>query len=154
MQKSVDAAISDAHANLELLQREQLVLMQHIGKMTNMPLGRPTNLQRSVAPASFHALDNVASYEEMLQTAGIEAPKQHSLSELAGLTQVVSKSLHTVNGEITTKMRYWPAGIGKGYRPVLTAGQKVLMHSSDWERYREASDDVFVPVVDDPFMEG
>lgn len=154
VQKAVDVAVSSARANLEQLQREQTALMQHISKLANMPLGRPTNLQRSVTPASSYALDNVASYEEILGVTGIEAPKQHSLSELEAMTQIVSKSLYTANGEVATKMRYWPAEVGKGYRPPLTANQKVLMHSSDWEKYREASGDVFVPVVDDPFMEG
>jgi hypothetical protein len=152
IQKAVDAAMIESRTSLDQLQQEQTALMRQVGKLANMPLGRPTHLQRNVTPISPHALENIARYDDFLELAEAE-PKRHSMNEIEAMTQVVPKTIHTANGEITTKMRYWPVSVGKGQRPSLTANQKVLMHSSDWEKYREASEDVFVPIVDDPFME-
>jgi hypothetical protein len=151
--KAVDAALTDARTNLDLLQREQMVLMQHIGKLSNMPLGRPTTLQRTVTPVSSHALDNTANYQDMLAVAGIEAPKP-TLQEALSQTSIVEIP-QTYNGsEIRMKFRHWPASVGgvvgEGVRPALTSSQKTLMHYLDWMTYNSASADVNVPLVDDP----
>jgi hypothetical protein len=151
--KAIDATVQDMRANLDLLQREQMVLMQHIGKLSNMPLGRPTTLQRTVTPTSSHALDNVASYQDMLEVAGIEAPKP-TLQEALAQTSIVEAPVTRNGSEIRTKYRRWPAGVGgavgEGVRPALTPGQKTLMHINEWSAYNMASGTVDVPLVDDP----
>jgi hypothetical protein len=153
IQKAVNAAMTGARANLDLLQREQMILMQQVGKLANMPLGRPTNLQRSVTPASSYALDNTASYEEMLGVAGIEAPKQQTLQEALAQTSIVDVPIVRNGSEIHTMYRRWPAGVGgavgEGVRPPLTSSQKTLMHYLDWSTYNSGGT-VDVPLIDDP----
>lgn len=153
VQKAVDTAMHDAQGSIDLLQREQSALMQQIGRLTNMPLGRPTNLQRSVTPVSPHALDNVATYDDLLSVSELAAPKQ-TLAQALAQTSIIEVPITRNGSEIRTKCRRWPVGVGgavgEGVRPPLTSAQKTLMHYFDWETYHSASGIVDVPLVDDP----
>lgn len=153
VKKAVDTAMSTARANLDVLQHEQVLLMEQIGKLTNMPLGRPTSLQRNVTPASPYAINNTVTYEEMLEVAGISTRSQQTLQDALAQTSIVEVPIMRGNEEIRTKYRRWPSGVGgavgEGTRPPLTASQKTLMHYLDWGTYNTggAAD---VPLVDDP----
>lgn len=153
VQKAVDAAMVEARANLDVLHQEQVALMQQVGKLTNMPLGRPTSLQRSVTPLSPHALDNTVTYEELLEVASIGAPKQQTLQDALAQTSIVEVPITRGNSEIRTKYRRWPAGVGgavgEGVRPPLTPAQKTMMHYLDWGTYNTGGT-VDVPLIDDP----
>lgn len=149
---AVDAAMQDTRANLERLEREQTALMGNLAKLANMPLGRPTNLQRTITPVSNRAIDNVATYEEMLGVAGITGPKP-TLQEALSQTSIVEKEITSYGQLVKSRFRHWPAtvggSVGEGVRPPLTSTQKTLMHWNDWDAYNSGNM-VDVPVIDDP----
>ena len=150
---AVEHAIEDQRANLDLLKREQVTLMQSLSKLANMPLGRPTNFQRTITPVSNRAIDNIATYDEMLAVAGLTLPKQ-TLQEALAQTTIVEKEISSYGQQaVKSRFRHWPATVGgtvgEGVRPPLTTTQKTLMHWNEWDTYN-AGGAVDVPVVDDP----
>ena len=151
VKQAVDAAITDARKNLELLNREQQVLMDNIAKLKNMPLGNPTRLNRTVVQD-----ERAASYEDMLsvnqQQKTLPGPSQ-TLAEALAQTSVVKKSVYLNGQETETRYRHWPEGVGgpvgKGVRPALTNDQKTFMMPHEWGIYNIGGA-VDVPLVDDP----
>jgi hypothetical protein len=149
--KAVDSAMGEARTKLAGLQNEVRATLEAVGKLKDMPLGRPTTFSRTVTPVSSMAIDNIASFEELLQTGG--ETKQYSREELAALTQLITKQVPTMSGMMPARYRRWPVGVGKGQRPPLTAEQRTNMRMDDWEAYEQATGVVDVPFIDDPFTE-
>jgi hypothetical protein len=149
--KAVDSAMREARAKLAGLQNEVRATLEAVGKLKDMPLGRPTGFSRTVTPVSSMAIDNIASVEELLSISS--ETKQYSREELAALTQVITKQVPTMGGMMPARYRRWPVGVGKGQRPPLTAEQRTNMRMDDWEAYEQATGVVDVPFIDDPFTE-
>lgn len=149
--KAVDSAMGEARMKLAGVQNEVRATLEAVGKLKDMPLGRPTGFSRTVMPVSSMAIDNIASVEELLSVGG--EGKTYSLDEMEKLTRIVSKQVYTTHGPAIARYRLWPVGVAKGQRPPLSAEQKVAMHDMDaWEAYETASRDVLIPLIDDPFI--
>lgn len=142
VKEAVSGALARHRAELDEAQRQ-------IATLKNMPLGRPTTLNRSIQQDP-----RAASYEEML-TAGGNQTLAETLAELEPLTRVVSKTLYDAGGkQHQARYRAWPEGVGgavnKGLRPALTAAQKSGMLAEEWAIYNSGGS-VEVPMIDDPF---
>lgn len=111
------------------LHKELANLKSNINALKNMPLGRPTQLNRSV--------EGEATYDDMRMAAG-----QHvTLAEvLKGTKKVeINKSSY----------RYWPANVGVGIRPTLTNDQKSLMTANDILSYQDGGAAHVPMLIDD-----
>lgn len=142
VKEAVSGALAKHRAELDEAQRQ-------IATLKDMPLGRPTTLNRSIQQDP-----RAASYEEML-TAGGNQTLPETLAELESLTRVVSKTLYDASGKPhQAKYRAWPEGVGgavnKGLRPALTPAQKGGMLAEEWAMYNIGGS-VEVPMIDDPF---
>lgn len=111
------------------LHKELANLKSNLNALKNMPLGRPTQLNRSI--------EGEASYEDLKVAVG-----QHvTLKDALSATELVA-----LGG---SQYRRWPAGAGVGLRPALTTDQKSLMRPNDILAYQDG-EAAYVPVIDDP----
>lgn len=129
-------------------------VLQSVAALKQMPLGNPLTHHRSVVKDNRGpmALDNIATYDEMLSAGGTATP-QTTLAEALAQTQIVKREVTTANGMVESSFRHWPQGVGgavgQGVRPPLTNAQKKLMHINEWDDYT-GGQDAHVPMIDDP----
>lgn len=112
-----------------------------VRKLKNMPLGKPTNIQRTVEPTE----EPEATYEDMLSVnqvpTGVTTLKE-------ALTQTTVKPFKMLNGSVI-QVRHWPAEVGKDVRPPLTTNQKMYMNLAQQHQYTSGAE-CLVPCIDDP----
>lgn len=114
-------------------------------QLIDLPLGRPTNLRRQVAPGE-------ASYSDFLALSGVggAAPREKWQGTLE---QALARCSYedVANEGYSIKYRVWPAGVGgsvrEGVRPALSGQQKSLMAPGWIVAYNEGGE-ARVPLVD------
>ena len=152
-QKGVEAGILKTKG-------EMLALTEQTARLAKMPMGRPTQITRSV-DASGAATGYAATYQDMVNAGqqGSVAPNQaKKLADLEALTNIVAKQMPPRNGIAPTmQYRQWPAGVGAPVdaaegvtRPPLTPQQSIYMVPSEWDAYNNG-ETASVPLIDDPF---
>lgn len=129
---AVDEALLEAKKSLDLIQREQRVLLENIRTLKEVPLGRPTTFAGRTA---VQVSEESTTYNDLLR-AGVR-PQETSEEEL----EVV-----IVNG---MRCKRWPAGFLVGQRPPLTEFQKMYMSPYDYLPYADGSREVLIPVIDE-----
>ena len=148
VQKAIDGAMSEARKSLELLNREQHILLETVAKLKDMPLGRPTSLNRTIVQD-----ERAATLEDLLSINAPEPVAAETLTQALAQTEIVEKSVYTSGKETKSHFRHWPQGVGgpvgKGVRPALTNDQKSLMMPYEWGVYALGGE-VDVPLIDDP----
>lgn len=142
-------AVNDVLAEAERVKKE-------ITDLTNMPMGRPTQLNRSVTDTI-----GTVTREQLLQLSQQQGSEQAagypvSWKQAESLTSIVSVEVEerSLSGEICKTPVYyreWSAGlVPEGGRPPLTGEQQSRMHPfavMDYNEGRKAR----VPMIDDPF---
>lgn len=128
---AVDEALTEARKSLDLLQREQRIMLENMRKLKEMPLGRPTQFVGRTTTVT----EDTATYQDML-TAGVSTLTDEDL-------EVVD--VPTLAGTIQCKR--WPAGFKVGERPRLTEYQKTFMNPLHYIAYENGSADVLVPIA-------
>lgn len=123
---------------------------EDIGKLRNLPLGRPTALTRSV-----HAGDVTVSYEDLMGcVADKDLPmndneRKWTLEEALKSTTITLKQV----GSDAIRYRHWPEGVGgsvkNGVRPQLTGDQRSLMRPPQAVAYADGLE-ADVVCYDDP----
>src|SRR6266487_2605292 len=109
--------------------RELKTLSSNIAALSNAPLGRPTQLNRSIV--------GEASYVDMKLASGERVTPQDILA------------LTSVKAIGQSRYRYWPSEVGNGMRPELSTDQKSLMHPYDVIAYQDGKE-AYIPMIDDP----
>ncbi|HZU01539.1 MAG TPA: HK97 family phage prohead protease [Ktedonobacteraceae bacterium] len=135
--KAVGEALAQHRKQLLALQEEQQAVAEQLGKLKNMPVGRPTTLTRTVQPSFVRegGETNIASYEDLLSVNGTSS--NGTLADALAQTRVEKG------------YRIWEAGVGKGVRPPLTSDQKSMMRPDHILAYQDLGF-AMVPLIDDP----
>lgn len=138
IESAVARALGESRNALVALKTEQDELQQHIRRLKDMPLGRPTQfIGRTVETE-----DGTATYNDFLSH---KRDKTWSLEEALAQTELVERH----DG---MRCRCWPDGVGgevgSGARPKLTENQKIYMNPMDVLRYNKGQK-VLVPALDE-----
>jgi hypothetical protein len=121
--KALTEQAAALRAELTAMQAEKAALAEQLDQLANVPLGRPTRLQRRV----------------VLERAD-DDPVPSETRPALGLSQVTEDFAHVSDPALRTALRQtvkqyvpgvgwcrrWPAGVGKGIRPALSAAQKLV----------------------------
>jgi hypothetical protein len=153
--QTLQASVATAHAELVSIQREIATARTTLKNLREMPLGRPTLINRSIQG------DGVATYEDFVGKAGNNAEdpavsrnpltptKKWTIDEALAQTSTVTEKW--ANGEMMT-YRKWPNGVGGpvgsgGVRPPLTSKQRTYMMPGAMVDYKNGLE-ALVPILE------
>jgi hypothetical protein len=135
--KQINDEVEGAKKELAYLARQFHQSRQELNQLNanmvalkNMPLGRPTQFNRSIT--------NEASEADLRAMAG----EKLNLKDVLAQTRI-----EEINGR---QYRHWPAGVGTGVRPPLTSDQKSLMNMNWIMSYLDDGESYVPSLFDDP----
>lgn len=150
--KSLEASVAAAHTRIagitgEVAAAENTLKSIHseVAALTNLPLGKPNELKRSIKP-----VEGTATYQDMLAAAGAGPDGESNITLEAALALTTIETVKS--GGFERKYRRWPAGVGgsvdKGVRPALTHDEMTFMRLDEWDAYATGAE-ALVPLIRD-----